>query len=226
MLLLCGKCLLLLSILGARPRGCPAAAGHLDPRPASGGALRNRPPPATPRMDRSAVMTSNNPGSGHRSALRFAAGLLLAGVVLSVAAGLLHPDREPANDHPAVFAEYAASADWVAVHLGQFAGMAVLIAGLAALYSALGLRCGASLWLGRFGLVAAGAALALYGVLQAVDGVALKHAVDAWAAAPPPGKPGRLSAPRTGRWLEWGGRGYPKYAVGPAPGLLGAGAGR
>jgi hypothetical protein len=169
-------------------------------------------------------MTSNNPGSGHHSALRFAAGLLLAGVVLSVAAGVFHPDREPANDHPAVFAEYAASADWTAVHLGQFAGMAVLIAGLAALYSALGLRRGASLWLGRFGLVAAGAALALYGVLQAVDGVALKHAVDAWAAAPAPEKPVRFAAAETVRWLEWGVRSYQSYVFGLALVLLGAAA--
>ncbi|MCG2623779.1 hypothetical protein LVY72_17940 [Arthrobacter sp. I2-34] len=169
-------------------------------------------------------MTSNHPGSADHSAIRPAAGLVLAGVVLSVAAGLLHPDQQPANDHPAVFAEYAASTDWTAVHLGQFVGMAVFIAGLAALYPALGLRPGGLRWLGRFGLVAAGAALALYGVLQAVDGVALKQAVDAWAAAPAAQKPLRFTAAETVRWLEWGVRSYQSFLLGLALVLLGAAA--
>jgi hypothetical protein len=50
--------------------------------------------------------------------------------------GLLHPDG-PANSHSVVFAEYARSASWTAVHLGQFAGMAAIIAGLLVLYFAL-----------------------------------------------------------------------------------------
>jgi hypothetical protein len=52
-------------------------------------------------------------------------------------AGLLHPAREPANNHRAAFAEYAHSASWTAVHLGQFAGMAVIITGLLLFYVAL-----------------------------------------------------------------------------------------
>ena len=39
-------------------------------------------------------------------------------------------------------------------------------------------------WLGFFGAISAGVALALAGVLYAVDGVALKQAVDAWVSAP------------------------------------------
>jgi hypothetical protein len=52
-----------------------------------------------------------------------------AGLVLSVIAELFHPGREPANDHPAVFVEYAASTDWLWVHYAQFAAAAILVAG-------------------------------------------------------------------------------------------------
>jgi hypothetical protein len=45
-----------------------------------------------------------------------------------------------------VFAEYAASASWTAVHLGQFGGMAVIIAGLLVLYFALDVRAGGAAW--------------------------------------------------------------------------------
>ena len=68
--------------------------------------------------------------------LRLSAVLLVVGFILYVVVGLLHPDG-PANNHRVVFAEYASSASWTVVHLGQFAGMAVIIAGLLVLYFAL-----------------------------------------------------------------------------------------
>ena len=58
--------------------------------------------------------------------------------------------------------------------------------------------------MGRFAAVSVVVALALYGVLQAVDGVALKHAVDAWASAPEAQKATRFASAETVRWLEWG----------------------
>ena len=156
------------------------------------------------------------------SALRLAAGLLVTGDLLSLVAGAFHPGREDANAHPAVFAEYAGSAAWIAVHLGQFAGMALLIAGLLALDAALRDRAGGRDWAARFGAAAAVAALALYGVLQAVDGVALKHAVDAWAAAPEAEKAARFASAEVVRWLEWGTRSYQSFVFGLALLLLGA----
>ena len=115
---------------------------------------------------------------------RTPASLISGGVLLSLAAGFFHPDRAPANDHAAAFAEYAHSGAWIAVHLGQFVGMMVIVAGLLALFLVLNGQAGRSVWAGPFGAAAAVLALGLYGVLQAVDGVALKHAVDAWATAP------------------------------------------
>jgi hypothetical protein len=58
------------------------------------------------------------------------------------------------------------------------------------------------------------AALALYAVLQAVDGVTLKHAVDSWAAAPETERSSRFTAAETVRWLEWAIRSYHSYALG------------
>src|SRR6266704_2879725 len=65
-----------------------------------------------------------------------------------------------------------------------------------------------------FGAVAAVLALGLYGVLQAVDGVALKHAVDAWMAAPDGEKAARFASAEAVRWLEWGVRSYHTFVLG------------
>jgi hypothetical protein len=155
-----------------------------------------------------------------RKTLRLPAALLLAGFIFYVVVGLLHPDG-PANNHRVVFAVYAGSASWTAVHLGQFAGMAVIIAGLLVLYFVLDVRVGGAAWVARLGAVAAAVALGLYGVLQAVDGVALKQAVDAWVGAPEAEKAARLAGAETIRWLEWGTRSYQSFMFGLALILLG-----
>src|SRR4051812_16095532 len=128
----------------------------------------------------------------NRKTLRLSVALLVVGFILYAMVGLLHPDG-PANNHTVVFAEYANSAVWTAVHLGQFAGMAVVIAGLLVLYFALDLRAGGAAWVGRLGAVAATVALGLYGVLQAGGGGALQKAGDAWGGGAERGKGARLS---------------------------------
>ena len=154
--------------------------------------------------------------------LRVPATLVFGGVLISLVVGFFHPDRAPANDHAAAFAEYAHSDAWIAVHLGQFVGMTVLIAGLLALFLVLDARPGRSVWAGPFGAVAAVLALGLYGVLQAVDGVALKHAVDAWVAAPATEKAARFASAESIRWLEWSVRSYHSYLLGASFLLYGA----
>ena len=111
------------------------------------------------------------------------------------------------------------------MHLGQFAGMAVLVGGLLVLGTVAGGRPGRSNWAARFGNWAAAASLALYGSLQAVDGVALKHSVDAWAAAEGAEKAVRFAAAEDVRWLEWGMRSYQSFVLGAALILLGAAVG-
>src|SRR3954451_18732632 len=60
-----------------------------------------------------------------RALLRLAGTLLVGGLLLEVVAEIFHPSRQDPNDHPAVFAEYAQSKDWIAVHFGQFAAILV-----------------------------------------------------------------------------------------------------
>jgi hypothetical protein len=157
-----------------------------------------------------------------RDSVRLAAVLILAGVVVTAVAGFLHPEGADANDHRTIFAIYAASQSWTAVHLGQFVGMMIITFGLMALFFALDVRSGVGLWLNRFALLSAGAALALYGVLQAVDGVGLKQAVNAWALAENGDKAARFAAAETVRWLEWAVRSYQSFVFGLALILFGA----
>jgi hypothetical protein len=56
----------------------------------------------------------------------------------------------------------------------------------------------------------------VYGVVQAVDGVALKQAVNAWASAPETDKAARFASAEAIRWLEWGMRSYQNFALGLA----------
>jgi hypothetical protein len=150
-----------------------------------------------------------------RSSLRLSAMLLLGGQLLYVVITLLHTGGE-ANHHAAIFAAYAASATWTAVHVAQFACMAIMLAGLLALFSAMDGPTGATRLTARLGAASTTATLALYGVVLAVDGVALKQAVSAWATAPDADKAARFAAAETMRWLEWGARSYENFTLGLA----------
>jgi hypothetical protein len=152
-------------------------------------------------------MDMNNRTVSARTSLRLSAWLLLVGQLLYIVVTQFHAGGD-ANNHPAVFAEYAGNGIWTAMHLGQFASMAILLAGLLALFFALDVQAGTTRWAGRFGAASAAATLALYGVLQAVDGVALKQAVNAWASAPDAEKAARFASAEAIRWLEWGVRSY------------------
>src|SRR6478736_3650763 len=157
-----------------------------------------------------------------RKTWRLAASLLLAGVAVSIIAGVFHAESHDANDHVASFTAYASSGPWTGVHLGQFVGMALVCAGLVSLWAAVDVQRHALAWTARFGVLSAAAAVALYAALQAVDGVALKHAVDAWAAAPEPEKAARFATAEGIRWLEWGMRSYHSFLLGVALVLTGA----
>jgi len=152
---------------------------------------------------------------------RLAASLILAGVLASIAAGIFHAETHDANDHVAAFTAYANSSIWTAVHLGQFIGMALVGAGLVSLGAGLDLHPNTLAWTARFGALSAAVAVALHAALQAVDGVALKQAVDAWAAAPENEKAARFATAEGIRWLEWGMRSYQSFLLGTALVLLG-----
>jgi hypothetical protein len=141
---------------------------------------------------------------------RLSATLIFVGFLFSVFVGLFHAEGASANDHPAVFAAYAASAIWASVHLGQFVGMAIILIGMLGMFFALDTHS----LVNRLGSIAGGIALALYGVLQGVDGVALKQSVDAWASAPDVEKTSRFASAEAIRWLEWGIRSYQSVMLG------------
>jgi hypothetical protein len=150
-----------------------------------------------------------------RTSLRLSATLLLVGQLLYVVVTLIHTGGE-ANNHSAIFTAYASSGSWTAVHIGQFAAIAILLAGLFALFFALDAHDGTARWAGRFGAASSVAALALYGALQAVDGVGNKLADVAWVNAPEAEKVARFASAEAVRWIEWGLRSYQAFTMGLA----------
>src|SRR5918995_7181699 len=132
-------------------------------------------------------MQTNTPDFD-RPMLRMGSVAFLAGIVIFMVSTIVfHASSEDPMDNPVVFAVYAESDPWIAAHIGQFAGvMLVFAGGFVALFRLL-VHSGSSTasalsWLG---LVAAIITASTYAILQAVDGIALKIAVDSWYAIPP-----------------------------------------
>src|SRR5262249_40242971 len=145
--------------------------------------------------------------------LRASVTLLIVGwLLLFVMSEFLHPGGGATFE--ATFANYAASGDWAAVHLGEFVGTALYFGGLLVLFFALNVAEGPARWLAFFGAVSAGATLVLVAVLHAVDGVALKQAVDAWASAPAAERATNYAGVLTVRWVEWGTTSYQDFLWG------------
>jgi hypothetical protein len=136
----------------------------------------------------------------YRAPLIAAGALIIGGYVANTLVTQFHPHQANPNDHPAVFAEYAASINWIWVHYVQFAAAAAMVAGFVVLYRALTLARSAT-GADHVALAAAITSGAAVVVLQAVDGVALKHTVDGWAAAPDQEKTARFADAETVRWL-------------------------
>jgi hypothetical protein len=133
---------------------------------------------------------------------RMGALILPIGVVLIAISEIFHPAREDPMDFPAVFELYAQSNVWTTVHLGEYCGFLLLLGGLVALYYSVSARPGAGL--APFSFAAAVTTAASFTVLQAVDGITLRYAVDAWASAPAPQKAAAFAAAEVARWTEIG----------------------
>ncbi|MGM0928990.1 MAG: hypothetical protein ACQEXN_04680 [Actinomycetota bacterium] len=125
------------------------------------------------------------------------------GVILLVVATMLHPSREDPMDNHAVFREYAEYEGWIAVHFGQWVAGLLFFAGLIALYYSMAARPGKATLPARLGLAAVVVTAGALTMLQAVDGVALKWAVDSWAAAPDDQAQTSFAAAETLRWTEY-----------------------
>jgi len=105
----------------------------------------------------------------------------IGGALLLALGTYLHPMRSDPNDAVAAFTEYAADRLWIASHLVQLAGSVSIAAALLLLARQLE-ATNAAPW-SRLAAGGAIASLALVSALQAVDGIALKAMVDAWAGA-------------------------------------------
>src|SRR5215207_2423499 len=143
-------------------------------------------------------------GGDDASTTRMGAVALPIGVILIAISEIFHPSREDPMDFPAVFREYAQSDVWTTVHLGEYFGFLFLLGGLVALYYSLSARPGAGAGLAPFGLAAAVVTAASFTVLQAVDGITLRYAIDAWTSAPAPQKAAAFAAAEVARWTEIG----------------------
>ena len=154
-----------------------------------------------------------------RTLLRLVGGLLLGGLVVQQIANLDHPGLNDDN-YQAVFAKYADSTAWIAVHFIQYAGVLLFLGGLLILYQVLRVRSVVPVLAG-FGAATAIAAAAAWAALQAVDGVAQKYVDDAWANAGGAEKAIRFADAQTVRWLEYGMNSYSHLLLGLAVVLFG-----
>jgi hypothetical protein len=144
--------------------------------------------------------------------------LMVGGFVLNAVVTMaFHPSGDE-DDHEAIFTEYADSGGWVAAHLGQFVGVLLGLAGLFVLARALRPQAP---HLAAFAAVGAVTTAATWAVLQAVDGVALKQAVDAWVDASGPEEATRFATAETVHWIDWGVQSYFRVLYGLTLILLG-----
>lgn len=133
---------------------------------------------------------------------RLVAMLALLGALLLIAGTLLHPSGADPAVPDAAFAEYAADPFWVTSHLTQLAGVALMLSSQVLLAACITDQRHRPL--AQLALMGAAASLAAAAILQAVDGVALKPMVDAWAVAPDSAKPMAMQAALAVRHIEIG----------------------
>jgi len=145
---------------------------------------------------------------------------MVGGWLVAIISTLFHPAGSE-DDHAAVFAEYAESGSWVAVHLVQFAGVLIALSGLVVLYRFMR-AAGRQSLVAHLALGATVATAAVWAVLQGLDGVGLKQAVDAWASASGAEKQIRFANAENVRWLEWGFQSYFRLLLGLTFMLFGA----
>jgi hypothetical protein len=130
--------------------------------------------------------------------------LMVLGAASQVPLGLLHPHHAQPNDSQAAFAEYAQSHDWVPVHLGQYVGAVLVTIGLVTLALTHARRAGVAGQLGRIAAITAVVSAAVFAVQMAVDGVALKAAVEHWASASSDQRAGAFAVADAVRSVEKG----------------------
>ena len=140
-----------------------------------------------------------------RPMLRMGSVAFLAGIVITIVSTLFHASSEDLTNHPVVFAIYAESDPWIAAHIGQFAGvMLVFAGGFVALFRLLARsESGIASALAWLGFAVTIMAASTFAILQAVDGIALKRAVDSWYTTPAAPSEEKGIAFRVAEGIRW-----------------------
>jgi hypothetical protein len=141
-----------------------------------------------------------------RPLLRIGSIAFLTGLAIFIISSAFHAGREDPTNHLRVFTEYANSPPWIAAHIGQFVGDILIFAGgFVALFRLLAqsesMTVSVLVWIGFAIAIIAASTLS---ILQAVDGIALKRAVDSWVVAPAEEKMAAFRVTEGIRWTEIG----------------------
>jgi hypothetical protein len=158
---------------------------------------------------------------GTVSALKLSGTLIVGGFLFNLVVTMAWHPAGAEDDHSEIFAEYAASDGWVLTHFGQFLGVALALAGLFVLCRILGDRERVER-LARLGMGALIATATAFAILQAIDGITLKQAVDAWSEASGSQEVIRFADAETVRWTEWGLQSFFRVLLGMSLALVGA----
>jgi hypothetical protein len=147
-----------------------------------------------------------NPPQFQRTLLRIGSIAFLAGAIIAIVSTAIHPSTEDPSNHPLVFAEYASDDSWIAVHIGQFAGVIMVFAGgFVVLYRLLvQSESSTASVLASIGFALAIMTASVFAVLQAIDGIAQKRAVDSWVVAPSEDKAIIFGVAEGIRFIEYG----------------------
>jgi lysylphosphatidylglycerol synthetase-like protein (DUF2156 family) len=145
----------------------------------------NRPNPASSHTTADLPEQSPTPdaAAGDSALLRIGAVAGITGLLLQVAMDQMHPAHAQPNDSNAAFTEYSHYGPWTGVHIGQFLGTLLLVIALLALARGLSRQRGLAGALAMLGAVTALILAAVFAVQMAVDGVALRSAIDTWTSA-------------------------------------------
>lgn len=152
-------------------------------------------------------------GAPQQVLLRIGAVASVLGIVVLFVAEAFHGGHEPGN-LPATLPVYAANSLWEIVHIGQFLGYLLLLVGLIALGRSIGDGAGAAV--ARLGFVVAVVAVAIFGVNQAVDGVAIKFVAEQWVDAPAAQKADAFHLANAVRHIEIGLTSFSQLTLGLA----------
>ena len=145
-----------------------------------------------------------------RSLLRIGSISLLLGAIITIVSTLFHVSTEDPSNHLLVFTTYASDDSWIAIHIGQFTGVVMVFAGGFVVLSRLLVQSESSMvyTLAWIGLGLAIMTASAFAVLQAVDGIGNKLAIDSWVSAPSDEKSIAFGVAEGVRFVEIGTNSY------------------